>query len=44
MELRTKLRVKTTSPEVKGLVWVSLLFIPEVTEATVRRILREDQG
>jgi len=40
----SKIKVRVTSGNVDGLVWVSFLFIPEVSDAKVRRILAEDQG
>jgi len=39
-----KITVRVTSGNVEGLVWVSFLFIPEVSDAKVRKLLAEDQG
>ena len=39
-----KITVRVTSGNIEGLVWVSFLFIPEVSDAKVRKLLAEDQG
>jgi len=38
----TKIKVRVTSGNVEGLVWVSFLFVPEISNAKVRKILAED--
>lgn len=39
----SKLRVKTTTPEVQGFAWVSLLFVPAISDAKIRKIVMESK-